>query len=125
MIPPANRGNTLRAVSPEVPARNYALPPASYMSSPYHAVHGVQYPLAYPGGMMSHRPLSGSPSAAGPVSLDGDSASSSVASPSSGGQVEGSHPNLLPFCFCLLFLMVLCRQFNSSSPLSLCRTTWC
>ncbi|XP_056171743.1 RNA-binding protein BRN1 isoform X2 [Syzygium oleosum] len=89
MIPPANRGNTLRAVSPEVPARNYALPPASYMSSPYHAVHGVQYPLAYPGGMMSHRPLSGSPSAAGPVSLDGDSASSSVASPSSGGQAEG------------------------------------
>ncbi|XP_030552455.1 RNA-binding protein BRN1 isoform X2 [Rhodamnia argentea] len=89
MIPPANRGNTLRAVSPEVPVRNYALPPASYMSSPYHAVPGVQYPLAYPGGMMSHRPLSGSASAASPVSVDGDSASSSVVSPSGGPQVEG------------------------------------
>ncbi|KAF8015199.1 hypothetical protein BT93_H0874 [Corymbia citriodora subsp. variegata] len=89
MIPPANRGSTLRAVSPEVPARNYALPPASYMSSPYHAMPGVQYPLAYPGGMMSHRPLSGSASVAAPVSLDGDPASSSVASPSGGGQLEG------------------------------------
>ncbi|KAK3415610.1 hypothetical protein EUGRSUZ_H01216 [Eucalyptus grandis] len=89
MIPPANRGNALRAVSPEVSARNYALPPASYMSSPYHAVPGVQYPLAYAGGMMSHRPLSGSASVAAPVSLDGDSASSSVAGPSGGGQLEG------------------------------------
>ncbi|XP_059660561.1 RNA-binding protein BRN1-like [Cornus florida] len=93
MIPPVNQGNALRGVTPDLAAgvapRNYAMPPASYVGSAYSAVPGVQYSMAYPGGMISSRPLSGSISPVPPASLTSPSAASSSVSGSSGGQVEG------------------------------------
>ncbi|KAA8543172.1 hypothetical protein F0562_021333 [Nyssa sinensis] len=85
--------------------KNYAMPPASYVGSAYTPVPGLQYPIAYPGGMMSNRPLSGSPGSISPAignsPLSGSpgsispaigsshSPSSSSVSRSFGGQVEG------------------------------------
>ncbi|KDP21546.1 hypothetical protein JCGZ_22017 [Jatropha curcas] len=93
MIPPVNQGNALRGgirpdLAPGMGPRNYAMPPASYVGS-YPAVPGVQYPMAYPGGMISHQPLSGSPGTAPPVVASSNSATSSGVSSSSGGQLEG------------------------------------
>ncbi|KAK4785407.1 hypothetical protein SAY86_002096 [Trapa natans] len=82
IIPPVNQGSgTLRTMSPKLAHRNYSMPP-SYMGSTYPAVPGFQYPMAYPGGLMDH--FSGSA-----ASIDGNSASSSSISQSSGGQSEG------------------------------------
>ncbi|KAK9281471.1 hypothetical protein L1049_004374 [Liquidambar formosana] len=93
MIPPVNQGNALRGLTPDLaPAmapRNYAMPSAGYMGSTYPAVPGLQYPMAYPGGMMSHRPLSGSPGSIPPAVINNNSATTSGASTSSGGQAEG------------------------------------
>ncbi|KAA8549217.1 hypothetical protein F0562_000901 [Nyssa sinensis] len=93
MIPPVNQGNALRGVAPNLAPgmapRNYAMPPASYMGSAYPAVPGLQYPMAYPRGMMSNRPLSGSPGSVSPAIGSSHSAASSSVSGSSGGQVEG------------------------------------
>ncbi|KAK1558290.1 hypothetical protein Q3G72_000787 [Acer saccharum] len=92
MIPPVNQGNALRGTAPDlapnVGPRNYIMPPASYVGSAYPSVPGLQYPMAYPGGMLSHRPLSSSPGTVSPVA-NSNSATSSSAGTSSGGQVEG------------------------------------
>ncbi|KAE9460556.1 hypothetical protein C3L33_07556, partial [Rhododendron williamsianum] len=56
--------------------------PARYVGSPYPAVPGLQYPVAYPGGMMSSRPLR-------PAIVNSPSEASSSVGRSSGGQVEG------------------------------------
>ncbi|XP_030948091.1 RNA-binding protein BRN1 isoform X1 [Quercus lobata] len=89
MIPTVNQGNALRGIAPDLgPSmnpRNYAIPPASYMGSTYH----LQHPLAYPGGMFSHRPLSSSPRSVPPAVLSSNSATSSSTGKGSGGQVEG------------------------------------
>ncbi|KAG5514336.1 hypothetical protein RHGRI_035675 [Rhododendron griersonianum] len=86
IIPPVNQGNALHGVTPNLapgmPPRNYALPPARYVGSPYPAVPGLQYPVAYPGGMMSSRPLR-------PAIVNSPSEASSSVGRSSGGQVEG------------------------------------
>ncbi|GAV79070.1 RRM_1 domain-containing protein [Cephalotus follicularis] len=93
MIPPVNHGNTLRGVTPDIAPnispRSYAMPPATYVGSAYPAVPSLQYPMAYPGGIMSHRPLSSSPGSVQPAVSNSNSAASSGASTSSGGQVEG------------------------------------
>ncbi|KAH7577457.1 hypothetical protein ACOSP7_001638 [Xanthoceras sorbifolium] len=92
MIPPVNQGNALRGVAPDlapnVGPRNYVMPPASYVGSAYPSVPGLQYPMAYPGGMLSHRPMSSSPGTMSPVA-NSNLATSSSAGTSSGGQVEG------------------------------------
>lgn len=86
IIPPVNQGNVLRGVTPNLgpsmPPRNFALPPARYVGSAYPAVPGLQYPVAYPGGMMSNMPLR-------PAIVNSPSAASSSVGGSSGGQVEG------------------------------------
>ncbi|KAK4407069.1 RNA-binding protein BRN1 [Sesamum angolense] len=65
LVPPLNQGNTVRGTTPDLSSgmtpRNYA--PASYVGSAYPTVPGVQYPVTYPGGMMSNRPLGGPPGA--------------------------------------------------------------
>ncbi|CAI9107990.1 OLC1v1007489C1 [Oldenlandia corymbosa var. corymbosa] len=85
MVSPVNQVNALRGVAPDVSPgmgpRNYALSPGSYVGSSFPAVPGVQYPLAYPGGV---RPSGSAPA----VSASSPAASSSV-STSSGSQVEG------------------------------------
>ncbi|KAH8489254.1 hypothetical protein H0E87_024769 [Populus deltoides] len=62
MVPPVNQGNVLR---------------------------GLQYPVAYPGAMMTHRPLSSSPGALSPTVVSSNSATPSGVGGSSGVQVEG------------------------------------
>lgn len=94
MLSPLNQGNALRGVTPDLAPgmapRNYTLPPASYVGSSYPSVTGVQYPLAYPGGMMGNRPLSGPPSPVPPAaSANTHPAASSSVTTSSGGQLEG------------------------------------
>lgn len=93
MVPSVNQGNALRGVAPELSPgmgpRNYAVSPGGFMGSTYPAVHGVQYPIAYPGGIMTNRPLSGSPGSAISASANSPSAASSSVSTSSGSQVEG------------------------------------
>ncbi|XP_071920959.1 RNA-binding protein BRN1 isoform X2 [Coffea arabica] len=89
MIPSVNQGSALRGVVPDVSPglgpRNYTMSPANYVGSTY----GVQYPMAYPGGIMSGRPLSGSSGSAPPANSNSPSAASSSVSTSSGNQVEG------------------------------------
>ncbi|XP_034691690.1 RNA-binding protein BRN1 isoform X2 [Vitis riparia] len=93
MIPPVNQGSAMRAISPDlaraVAPRNYAVPSASYMGSAYPALPGLQYPMAYHGGIMSHQPLSGSPGSRPPTMMTSNSPTNSGAGASSGGQVEG------------------------------------
>uniref|UniRef100_A0A2C9WQF5 RRM domain-containing protein n=1 Tax=Manihot esculenta TaxID=3983 RepID=A0A2C9WQF5_MANES len=94
MLPPVNQGNALHGgirpeLAPAMGPRNYAMPPASYVGSAYPAMPGVQYPMAYPGGMPSHQPLSGSPSTVPAAVTSSNSAMSSSVSSSSGGQIEG------------------------------------
>nr|XP_043610095.1 RNA-binding protein BRN1-like isoform X2 [Erigeron canadensis] len=76
----ANQGNPLRGGTP----RNYAVPPARFLGSAYPAVPGAQYPLTYPGGMMS-----GPPSPVPPLVANNFAATSSNASSSPGDQIEG------------------------------------
>lgn len=88
-----NQGNPLRGVtpdlSPNMSPRNYAVPSASYMGSAYPVVQGLQYPLAFPGGMVSSRPLSGSTASVPPSIVNSQSAASPSVSGSSGVQIEG------------------------------------
>ncbi|KAI5316077.1 hypothetical protein PRUPE_8G251600 [Prunus persica] len=89
MIRPVNQGNALHGIRPRnIAPRNFAMPPASYVGSAYPAVPGLQHPMMYPGGMMSHRPLS-SPGSLSPTVVNSNPATSSGTSRSSGGQVEG------------------------------------
>ncbi|XVF32678.1 hypothetical protein REPUB_Repub17cG0103400 [Reevesia pubescens] len=93
MIPPVNQGSALRGITPDlapnIAPRNYAMPPASYVGSAYPAVPGLQYPMAYPGGIMSHRPLTGSPGSVPQANTSSNSSSSSSIGTNSGGQIEG------------------------------------
>ncbi|XP_057965890.1 RNA-binding protein BRN1 [Malania oleifera] len=93
MVPTINQGNALRGMAPDISPgmapRSYAISSGSYMGSAYPAVPGLQYPMAYPGGMMSHRPLSGSPGSVPPAVTNSNSGTSSGASSSSGSQAEG------------------------------------
>ncbi|XP_058210266.1 RNA-binding protein BRN1-like isoform X1 [Rhododendron vialii] len=88
-----NQGNPLRGVTPDISPnmspRNYAVPSASYMGSAYPVVQGLQYPLAFPGGMMSSRPLSGSTASVPPSIVNSQTAASPSVSGSSGVQIEG------------------------------------
>ncbi|WOG94785.1 hypothetical protein DCAR_0314082 [Daucus carota subsp. sativus] len=92
MLSSVSQGNALRGASPEfspvMTPRNYSMPRAGYLGSAYPAVTGMQYPLAYAGGIMSNRPLSGPPSPI-PPSANNHSAVSSSVSSNSGGQLEG------------------------------------
>ncbi|KAJ8748404.1 hypothetical protein K2173_003041 [Erythroxylum novogranatense] len=94
MIPPINQGNSVRgAMRPDLvqtmAPRNYAVPSASYVGSAYPNVAGLQYPVTYPGRIMSHHSLSSSPSSAPPAVASVSPAASSGAGTSSAGQIEG------------------------------------
>ncbi|KAG2697249.1 hypothetical protein I3843_07G097100 [Carya illinoinensis] len=93
IIPTINQGNALRGVTPDLGTnmtpRNYAMPPASYVGSAYHGIPGLQHHVAYPGGMMSHRPLSASLGSVPPAVVNSNPTASSNTGKSSGGQVEG------------------------------------
>ncbi|XP_017634194.1 RNA-binding protein BRN1-like isoform X2 [Gossypium arboreum] len=93
MIPPVNQGSSLRGITPElapnIAPRNYAVPPTSYVGSAYPAVPGLQYPMAYPGGIMNHRLLTGSPGSVPQANINSNSSSSSPVGTNSGGQIEG------------------------------------
>lgn len=65
-------------LSPGISPRNY-----------YPAVPRVQYPLAYPGGVISNRPLSGPSSPVPPTVANSQAAASSSVSAAPGDQVEG------------------------------------
>ncbi|XP_062087142.1 RNA-binding protein BRN1 isoform X2 [Humulus lupulus] len=92
MIPQVNQGNALRGISPDLAPnmapRNFGMPHANYVGSAYPAMPGLQHPMHYPGGMMSPRPLSGSPGSVHAV-VSSNSATSPGSSKNSGGQVEG------------------------------------
>lgn len=83
----------MRGVIPDLSSgmapRNYPVSPGSYVSSAYPAIPGAQYPLTYPGGITSNRPLGGSPSSLSPSTANSQLAASSSVSTSSGGQMEG------------------------------------
>uniref|UniRef100_A0A6N2ND63 RRM domain-containing protein n=1 Tax=Salix viminalis TaxID=40686 RepID=A0A6N2ND63_SALVM len=87
LVPYHLRGGIRPDLSLNISPRHYA--PGSYMGSAYHTMPGLQYPIAYPGAIMSHRPLSSSPGTLSPTVPSCNSATSSGASGSSGGQVEG------------------------------------
>ncbi|GLU07463.1 hypothetical protein SLE2022_244200 [Rubroshorea leprosula] len=92
IIPPVNQGSVLRGITPDLAAnmgpRNYAMPPANYVGSAYPAIPGLQYPVAYAGGMMGHRPL-GSPGSVAPPNASSNSSTSPGAGSIAGSQVEG------------------------------------
>lgn len=101
MIPPLNhQRNTLRGTSPEFRPRNYSISPTSYIPN-------VQYPPmgAYNGGMLSQRLFSGSTAS---TAGDGNSSLPSVASPNSGGQIEGCVLLFSPLLSCVFELHDLC-----------------
>ncbi|XWS46738.1 hypothetical protein CRYUN_Cryun14cG0093800 [Craigia yunnanensis] len=93
VIPPVNQESALQGITPDhtpnISPRNYALPPTSYIGSAYPAVPGLQYPMAYPGGIMSRHPLTSSPGSVPPANTSSNSSSSSSVSTSSRGQIEG------------------------------------
>lgn len=75
MLPPIhNQGNNnaLQRASPDsipprLARRNFPLlPPTNYTGSGYPPVRGLPYPLSYPRGIMSPRPLSNSPGSISP-----------------------------------------------------------
>ncbi|XP_068310391.1 RNA-binding protein BRN1-like [Pyrus communis] len=89
MIPPINQGNALHRIPPRnIAPRNFPMSPTSYMGSAYPAVPGLRHPMVYPGGIMSHQPLS-SPGSVSPTVVNINPATSPGTSKSSGGQVEG------------------------------------
>ncbi|KAK1354248.1 hypothetical protein POM88_047504 [Heracleum sosnowskyi] len=57
MLSSVSQGNAVRGASPKFSPRNYFVPRASYLGSDYPAVSGVQYPLAYTGGIVVLRVL--------------------------------------------------------------------
>ncbi|KAG1338571.1 RNA-binding protein BRN1 [Cocos nucifera] len=86
MVPPVNQGNTVRGISPDlspgtVPRNFSTMQSAGYMGSAYPAMPGVQYPLAYPSGMMNHRPFGNSHAPVQQVNMNSNPASSSSTSP--------------------------------------------
>lgn len=121
MIPQVNQGSAMRAIAPDlaraVAPRNYAVPSASYMGSAYPALPGLQYPMAYHGGIMSHQPLSGSPGSRPPAMMTSNSPTNSGAGASSGGQVEGWCPLPTPsptsLSHSLVFIIIIFFHFVS------------
>ncbi|XP_048441630.1 RNA-binding protein BRN1-like isoform X2 [Pyrus x bretschneideri] len=88
MIPPINQGNALHRIPPRnIAPRNFPMSPTSYVGSAYPAVPGLRHPMVYPGGIMSHQPLS-SPGSVSPTVVNINPATSPGTSKSSGGQVE-------------------------------------
>ncbi|KAF5455144.1 hypothetical protein F2P56_024749 [Juglans regia] len=85
IFPTINQGNALRGVTPELGTnmapRNYAMPPASYVGSAYHGIPGLQHHMAYPGGMMSHRPLNASLGSVPPAVMNSNPTASSNTGP--------------------------------------------
>ncbi|CAA7047062.1 unnamed protein product [Microthlaspi erraticum] len=64
----ALQGTSHDSVPPRLARRNFPLPPpGSYMGSGYPPVRGLAYPLAYPRGLMSPRPLNTSPGSLSPA----------------------------------------------------------
>ncbi|ERN16847.1 RNA-binding protein BRN1 isoform X4 [Amborella trichopoda] len=93
MVPPVNQGTALRNMAPDLASgmapRNFGtMQTAGYLGSGYPGVPGLQYPMAYPGGMMSPRPLAATPGS-NPASIPKTNSTSSNVSTSSGSQVEG------------------------------------
>ena len=86
IVPPVNQGNALRGVRP---ALSPGVAPRSYVGSGYPTVPNLQYPMAYPGGMMTHGPVNGSPGSIPSGVVDNPSGSSPGVGSSSGSQVEG------------------------------------
>ncbi|KAJ6800435.1 RNA-binding protein BRN1-like [Iris pallida] len=81
MIASASQGNSLRGINPELSpgatARNFAtMQSTGYVGSAYPSVAGLQYPLAYHGGLMSHRPLGNSHGLVQPANTNNNSAGS-------------------------------------------------
>lgn len=95
MLSSVSRGSAVRGSTPEfsprMAPRNYSMPRAGYLGSAYPAVTGVQYPLAYSGGIMSNRPLGGPQRPIAPAANNHLAASSSIPSvaTNSGSQLEG------------------------------------
>eukprot|EP00268_Persea_americana_P044445 TRINITY_DN4493_c0_g1_i11.p1 TRINITY_DN4493_c0_g1~~TRINITY_DN4493_c0_g1_i11.p1 ORF type:complete len:463 (-),score=90.15 TRINITY_DN4493_c0_g1_i11:1392-2699(-) len=86
IVSPVNRGITPDIGSSMAP-RNFGAVQSRYMGSAYPSVPGLQYPMAYPGGLMSHRPLGGSHGLAQLAIANSNPAKSMSASASS--QIEG------------------------------------
>ncbi|KAF6176594.1 hypothetical protein GIB67_034456 [Kingdonia uniflora] len=91
LIPLVNRGNALRGIRPDLVS---GLTPRSFatMSSPRYIgspIPGLQYPIAYPGGIMSPRPTVNSHGSVSPSIVNSNPTTSSTNSTSSGVQVEG------------------------------------
>ncbi|PIN26061.1 RNA-binding protein CUGBP1/BRUNO (RRM superfamily) [Handroanthus impetiginosus] len=103
LVPPLNQGNAIRGVTPDFSSgmalRNYAMSPTSYVGSAYPTVPGVQYPLTYPGGIMSNRLLGGSSGPQSPSTTNSQSAASSSVSTGSGGQIEAGPPGANLFIY--------------------------
>ncbi|XP_019084154.1 PREDICTED: RNA-binding protein BRN1-like isoform X1 [Camelina sativa] len=57
----ALQGTSPDSVPPRLARRNFPMPPANYMGSGYPAVRAHPFPLAYPRGIVSPRPLGSSP----------------------------------------------------------------
>ncbi|XP_008796185.1 RNA-binding protein BRN1-like [Phoenix dactylifera] len=94
MIPPVNQGNAICGISSDlspgmVPRNFVTMQSAGYMGSGYPTMTSVRYPLAYPSGMISHRPFGNSHGSVQPVNTKSNLASCSSTSTSSRGQVEG------------------------------------
>ncbi|GMH16366.1 hypothetical protein Nepgr_018207 [Nepenthes gracilis] len=91
MLPSINQGHRLQGVRPDLMpsvVRSFGLPSSSYVGST-STYPGVQYTTAYPGGMMSSKPLNGSPGSVHSTVRNSPSRPSSEANSSSKTQVEG------------------------------------
>ncbi|KAL5712843.1 condensin subunit [Ranunculus cassubicifolius] len=94
LIPPVNRANALRGISPDlspgVGHRNFVpMPSAGFIGSAYPNAPGLQYPMAYPGGIMSPRPMTNSHGLSPPAIANSSPGTSPTINTSSGVQVEG------------------------------------
>lgn len=126
MVPPLNQGNALHQIAPDLPPniapRNFAMRP-SYLGSGYPRVPGLQHPMVYAGGMMSHRPLSASPGSLSPLVMNSSPATSLGTGRSSGGQVEGCY--LYMSWFFKLTIKFLVVVFRQSFYFLWLRSFWC
>lgn len=104
LVPPVNRGITPDIASSMAP-RNFGAVQSRYMGSAYPSVPGLQYPMAYPGGLMSHRPLGGSHGLAQLAIANSNPAKSLSASTSS--QIEGWRKAFSCVCLCVKVLKIL------------------
>ncbi|GMH26008.1 hypothetical protein Nepgr_027851 [Nepenthes gracilis] len=92
VFPSINHGHGLQGVRPDlvpsVARRSFGSPSSSYMGS-MSIYPGVQYAMAYLGGVMSSSPLNGSPGSVHSTARNSSSRRSSEANSSSQTQVEG------------------------------------